>query len=128
MLTCSAPSWNSSKPSFESTLLVNPLHTIARDNAEGAIVTVHVQPKASRTECVGMYGDALKIRVAARPIGGAANEELIRFLAERCEIPRASVRIRAGAEARRKRLSVMGVTAESLLARLLPHNEKGTVG
>ena len=97
---------------------------IARDGERGALLTVHVQPGASRTECVGIHDDAVKIRLAARPIGGAANDELIRFIAERCAVPRANVQLHAGATGRRKRLCVKGFTAESLVARLLPQDEK----
>jgi uncharacterized protein len=100
---------------------------IARDSERGVVLTVHLQPNASRTECVGVHGDAIKIRVAARPIQGAANEELIRFIAERCSITRVQVQIQGGAETRRKRLCVRGVTAEVLVARLLPQDSKGMV-
>lgn len=103
---------------------MNSLPVIARDSERGALLTVHVQPGASRTECVGIHGDAIKIRLAARPIDGAANDELIRFIAERCAVPYAHVRIHAGTEARRKRLCVKAVSAQVLLARLLPKNEK----
>ena len=48
---------------------------------------MRVQPRASRTELVGRHGDALKIRVAAPPVAGAANEALVRFLAERLGVP-----------------------------------------
>lgn len=81
---------------------------------------VHVQPNASRSECAGLHGDALKIRIAAPPVDGAANEELIRFVAARCGVPRAHVVIRSGAEGRRKRLLIRGVTAEWAMARLAP--------
>lgn len=100
---------------------------IARDGERGVLLTVHVQPNASRTECVGVHGDALKFRVAARPIQGAANEELIRFIADRCSLARTQLRILGGAETRRKRLCVQGVTAEVLVARLLPQDSKGMV-
>ncbi|MGZ8385910.1 MAG: DUF167 domain-containing protein, partial [Nitrospira sp.] len=92
------------------------LSVIARDSERGALLTVQVQPESSRTECVGIHGDAVKIRLAARPIDGAANDELIRFIAERCAVPRANVQLYAGATGRRKRLTVKGVTAEWLLA------------
>ena len=100
---------------------------IVRDSEHGAVLTIHVQPNASKTDCVGVHGDALKIRLAARPVDGAANEELIRFIAEACAVPRAQVHIRAGAESRRKRVVVKGVTAEALLARLMPRGEKGAL-
>jgi len=43
---------------------------------------IHVQPNARRTEVAGRHGDAIKIKVAAPPVNGAANAELIRFLAD----------------------------------------------
>ncbi|HWF62231.1 MAG TPA: DUF167 domain-containing protein [Nitrospira sp.] len=105
-------------------ILVGSLPAIARDSERGALLAVHVQPGSSRTECVGIHGDAIKIRLAARPIDGAANDELIRFIADRCAVPRAHVQICAGSEARRKRLCVKEVSAQVLLARLLPQNGK----
>lgn len=91
---------------------------IVQDTKDGAILTVHVQPKASTTGCVGIHGDALKIRVAAPPVDGAANDELIRFLARQLSIPSTSVRIQSGASGRHKRVFVKGVTAELIMARL----------
>lgn len=101
---------------------------IVRDSERGVLLTVHVQPNASRTECVGVHGDAIKIRVAARPIQGVANQELIRFIAERCSLAQTQVQIQGGTETRRKRVCVQGITAEKLVARLLPQDSKGMVG
>lgn len=100
------------------------LPVIARDSEHGALLTVHVQPGSSHTECAGIHGDAIKIRLAARPIDGAANKELIRFIADRCAVSRANVQILAGTEARRKHLCVKGLAVQVLLARLLPKNKK----
>jgi uncharacterized protein len=105
---------------------VESLPAIARDSKRGVLLTVQVQPGASHTECVGIHGDAIKIRLAARPIHGAANDELIRFIADQCGVPRANVRIRQGEQVRRKRLSIEAITAEVLLARLLPQNANET--
>lgn len=85
---------------------------VVQDTAEGAILTVHVQPKASRTESVGLYGEALKVRVAAPPVEGAANDELCRFLAEQVGIPPSSVEIRSGAGGRHKRVLLKGVSSQ----------------
>ena len=79
---------------------------------------MHVQPKAARTEVVGLHGDALKIRLAAPPIDGAANQELIRFLAELLHVAKSAVRIRSGESARRKVVEVTGVTTEATRAAL----------
>ena len=99
---------------------------IVRDTKDGAILTVHVQPKASITECVGVHGDALKIRVAAPPVDGAANDELIRFLARQLSIPLTSVRIHSGASGRHKRVLVKGATAQLVIARLNLGHRKGS--
>ena len=82
------------------------------------VLTIHVQPKAKTTEVVGWHGDAVKIRVAAPPVEGAANEALVRFLAERLGITRAAVRIAGGATARRKRVAIDGVERERVVALL----------
>ena len=99
---------------------------IVQDTKDGAILTVHVQPKASTTGCVGIHGDALKIRVAAPPVDGAANDELIRFLARQLSISATSVQIKSGAGGRHKRVFVKGATAELVLARLNLGHQKGS--
>ncbi len=97
---------------------------IVQDTKDGAILTVHIQPKASTTECVGIHGNAIKIRVAAPPVDGAANEELIRFLARQFSIPAASVQIQSGANGRHKRVLVKGATAQLVMARLSLGHQK----
>ena len=84
-----------------------------------ARLAVWVQPRASRTEVSGMYGDAVKIRLAAPPVDGAANEELIRFLAEKLGMPRSAVTIEAGHSARRKTVAFEGIDRPTLEKRLL---------
>ena len=65
-------------------------------------LTVRVQPRASRSEIAGVHGDALKVRLAAPPVDGEANVELVRFLARQVGIPRSRVRIVTGETSRRK--------------------------
>ncbi len=80
---------------------------------------VHVRPRASRTECAGLHGDAVKVRVAAPPVEGAANAELIAFLARKLGVPRSAVRIVTGDRGRRKTVEVTGVDPDQVPARLL---------
>ena len=91
---------------------------IVQDTKAGAVLSVHIQTKASTTECVGIHGDALKIRVAAPPVDGAANDELIRFLARQLSIPSTSLRIHSGAGGRHKRVLIKGATVQLVMARL----------
>ena len=81
--------------------------------ATGIRLRVHVQPRASRTELAGMRGSELKVRLTAPPVDGAANEELIRFLAQVLGVPRSAVTLTAGTAARSKCLEVTGVTLET---------------
>ena len=81
-------------------------------SADGAILTVLLQPKASQTEFVGVHGDALKFRVAASPIKGAANAALCSYLAERFGLPQTAVTIRSGWTSRTKRVVLRGVSED----------------
>jgi hypothetical protein len=81
-------------------------------------IVVHVQARAGRTEIMGWHGDAVKVRVAAPPADNAANEDLMRFLAERLRIPRAALRLESGATARRKRIEIAGLDRQAVLERL----------
>lgn len=77
-----------------------------------------MQPRASRTELAGRHGDALKVRIAAPPVDGAANEALVRFLADRLDVSRSAVRLEAGTTGRTKVLAVAGIGVEAAMRRL----------
>ena len=90
---------------------------IVRAMPGGVTISVHVQPRASRTESAGIHGDALKIRVAAPPADGAANDELCRFIARHCDVALSAVEILSGAGARQKRVLVKGRSVEQVRKR-----------
>jgi uncharacterized protein (TIGR00251 family) len=82
--------------------------------------TVRVQPRASRSGVIGGHGDALKVRLAAPPVDGAANDALVVLLAEELGVPRRSVRIVSGTASRSKTVEVDGIESglvEQLAAR-----------
>ena len=85
----------------------------------GVRLTVRVQTRASTTEIIGLHGDALKIRLSAPPVDGAANAAPILFLAERLGVPRAAVHLLHGASSRRKILLVEGLGPETARRSLL---------
>ena len=67
---------------------------------QGIVMNVHIQPRASRTECVGLHGNALKFRISAPPVEGLANDALCGYLAKAFRISKGSVVICSGHEAR----------------------------
>jgi hypothetical protein len=91
---------------------------VIQATASGIALRLRVQPLASRTEVAGILGDELKIRVAAPPVDGQANEELVRFLAKRLGVPRHAVAIVSGSGSRSKVAAIRGIGAEEAATRL----------
>ena len=83
------------------------------------MISLHIQPRASKTEVVGLHGTAIKIRLKAPPVDGAANDELTRFLAEQLHVPRGAITIVSGRTGRSKRVEVAGLTSDDVERRLL---------
>lgn len=81
---------------------------------------LRVSPSArgSRHGVVGRYGDAWKLRVAAAPEGGRANEAVLRLLAEELELPRASLALVSGHSGRDKVVELTGIDARETERRL----------
>jgi len=78
------------------------------ESSSGVRFRVRAQPRASRTEIAGAHGDALRIRLAAPPVDGEANGELLRFLARKLGVARGAVSIVAGEAGRDKLIEVSG--------------------
>lgn len=98
--------------------------TFLREQADATSVSlsVHVQPKASRTRIAGLHGEALKLCITSPPVDGKANAAVIQFFAKLFKIPRAAVTIASGEASRDKRIILAGVSmaqAEAVLQPLL---------
>ncbi|MGQ9630903.1 MAG: DUF167 domain-containing protein [bacterium] len=76
---------------------------------------VRVQPRSPRDEIVGLYGEALKIRLTAPPVKGKANASCVSLLARYLGVPKSDVLISGGETSRTKRVRVRGVTEESVM-------------
>ena len=86
---------------------------------EAITFTVRAQPRATKSALAGEVEGALKIKIAAPPVDGAANEELIRLLAKLFDVPRRAITILSGATAKNKIVRLHGLTATHLEARLM---------
>lgn len=85
----------------------------------GCVLDLHVQPGVRVSAIVGEHGQSLKLRIAAPPTDGRANDKLTEFLAACLGLPRAQIEITAGASGRRKRLRVSGIDPERVALALL---------
>lgn len=84
------------------------------EDGRGVTFTVRIVPRASTSEIVGDHQGALRIRIAAPPVDGAANRELIRFLAKKLKLPQNAVDLVSGAGSKNKVIRLKGVTATAL--------------
>jgi hypothetical protein len=86
---------------------------------DGALeVLIHVQPRARADALAGVHGGALKVKLTAPPVEGAANRALIELFARLLDLPRARLAITSGEKSRDKTLRITGVSTASFLARL----------
>jgi uncharacterized protein (TIGR00251 family) len=82
------------------------------------VLAVIATPRAGVTALAGIDGDALRVRVAAPPVDGAANAALVRYLADLLGVPKSRVEVLAGQTGRRKRILVSGMSETEARARL----------
>lgn len=80
--------------------------TIIRDTDQGVEFNVRVQPRSAKNGFAGIYGDALKIKLTAPPVEGAANQMCIAFLAKSLGVAKSTVEIVSGHTGRSKRIRI----------------------
>jgi uncharacterized protein (TIGR00251 family) len=90
-----------------------------REDAEGVVLELLVQPRASRTRVVGEHEGRLKVQLAAPPVDGEANAALVAFLADALDVRKADVVLLRGETGRRKTVRVRGLAAGEASARLV---------
>ena len=91
---------------------------VIQEVEEGVIFTAKIVPGSSRTAICGLLGQMLKIKVAAAPEKGKANQHLLEFLAKRLRVKKNAISIVSGKTGPVKSIRVLGVSAEALLKKL----------
>jgi uncharacterized protein len=84
----------------------------------GVRLEVRLQPRSSRNQVVGEQSGALKIKLTAPPVDGAANAALIDFLADYLHLPHRAINLVKGETSRNKLVDILGISAEELSIRL----------
>jgi uncharacterized protein len=77
-----------------------------QETSEGLVLTLLIQPRASQDGFAGIQGQAVKLRLTAPPVDGAANKRCIAFLSKQIHIPKSSITIIAGETGRLKRVLI----------------------
>ena len=97
---------------------MSELSDLYDESPDGVVLRIHVQPGAGRSAVVGRHGDALKVRVAAPPVEGRANEAARSLLADALGVPSDDVELTSGQSSRAKRFRLKGLDAEEAEKRL----------
>ena len=92
--------------------------TPASRRAEGALLRLCVEPRASRDEILGWRNDVLRVRVTAPPVEGAANAAVVALVARALRVASSTVRVVRGERGRDKRVRVAGLTDADVRTRL----------
>lgn len=95
-----------------------PAENFLRETAAGTLLSVKLQPRASKNEIGAPLGDELKIKVTAPPVDAAANQALIELLAEKLNCSRGKVELLRGQTSRHKTILLHGFKAADVLQKL----------
>ena len=89
-----------------------------RETAEGVYLSIKLQPRATRNQIQGLHGNELKIAITAPPVDSAANNFLLRFVADEFNLSRSAVQLVRGQTSRHKTIFIAGARAAELAKRL----------
>jgi uncharacterized protein (TIGR00251 family) len=95
-----------------------PLPSFITAQPDGVTLAIKLQPRASKNEIGEPIGNELRVKVTAPPVDSAANEALLRLLAETLDCPRSQLELIRGHTSRHKTVRVNGVTAQDVLKQL----------
>ncbi len=94
------------------------MSTVLSSTGDGVVIAIRLQPRAAQSTILGVVNGALRVRVTAPPVEGAANEALVKLLAARLRVAPSKIEIRSGERGRNKAVLIRGVTARLAEERL----------
>ena len=78
------------------------MNALIKRQPDGFLISIYVQPRAAKNAVAGIHGQALKIRLTAPPVDGAANKMCLQFLAKQLNVPKSALQIESGHSSRNK--------------------------
>jgi len=94
------------------------LPSFLHEQADAVVLSIKLQPRAAANEVLGVFGNELRVKVTAPPVDAAANDALVRLLADKLDCPRNRVELVRGHTSRHKVVRILGMKAETLLSKL----------
>jgi uncharacterized protein (TIGR00251 family) len=94
------------------------MHLWLREDGDGVVFRVQVQPRAAKNRIQGLHGETLKLSLTAPPVEGAANRLCREFLAQELKVPKNRVNVVGGYKSRRKTIRVENLSGSELCSRL----------
>lgn len=101
-----------------------PRALFIREQADGVLLSIKVQPRASKNEIGEPLGSELRIKVTAPPVDAAANEAVLRFIADCLDCPRNRIELIKGHKNRHKVIRICGVPAHTIVSRLVGNDKR----
>lgn len=89
-----------------------------KELSEGLLISIYVQPRASKTEIIGIHQNSLKIKLTSPPVEGAANSLLIKFISKELGIAKSKIVLTSGDKSRNKKLVIKGCSKEEVIQKL----------
>jgi hypothetical protein len=83
---------------------------IKKRNRNSLVIKIKVEPRSSKSEIVGPYGDGIKVKLTSPPVDGKANKELIELLSKELKIPRKNIEIISGQSSKNKVVKISGLS------------------
>ena len=106
------------RPTSALALVEARMSTPLKNTARGCLLRLHASPRASRTRLAGLHGDRVKLQIAAPPVDGKANKEIVAFLSKRLGVSKQSIVWVSGESGKRKSLEVIGLDRTKVAEKL----------
>lgn len=91
------------------------------ESGDGALISIVVQPRSSKSEIVGIHDGLLKVKISSPPVDGEANESCIKYFSKLLKVPKSDIRIVKGERSKRKKISVSGVDMDTIISVIEKH-------
>lgn len=89
-----------------------------KETDAGVVLSLYIQPRSSKNQWIGVYGDEVKMKLTAPPVDGAANQCCCKFVAASLSVAASQIQLLSGSTSRHKRILIKGLSLQQIHARV----------